>query len=85
MTTQQTEIQTRAPPYFKRAFVAIILVIPMSFGLNVPINFMESFMPFWGIIMINSIVISSYMAFIIPRAFKLLSTWLNSIKTNGVN
>jgi antibiotic biosynthesis monooxygenase (ABM) superfamily enzyme len=45
---------------------------------------MASFMPIWGVIMINAIVIPSYMTFIIPKASKLLSTWLNS-KTSGVN
>jgi len=73
------------PPYSKRALVAIIVAIPMVFGLNVPLNSMASFMPVWGIIMINAIVIPSYMTFIIPKTSKLLSSWLSSTKTNGVN
>ncbi len=66
------------PPYSKRALVAVIVAIPMAFGLNVPLNSMASFIPVWGIIMINAIVIPSYMTFIIPKASKLLAIWLNS-------
>jgi len=73
------------PPYSKRALVAIIVAIPMAFGLNVPLNSMASFMPVWGVIMINAIVIPSYMTFIIPKASKLLSSWLTSTQANGVN
>jgi antibiotic biosynthesis monooxygenase (ABM) superfamily enzyme len=75
------------PPYSKRALVAVVVAIPMAFGLNVPLNSMASFMPIWGVIMINAIVIPSYMTFIIPRASKLLSSWLSSTTTNsnGVN
>ncbi len=72
------------PPYSKRVLVAVIVAIPMAFGLNVPLNSMVSFMPVWGVIMINAIVIPSYMTFIIPRASKLLSSWLNPT-LNGVN
>jgi antibiotic biosynthesis monooxygenase (ABM) superfamily enzyme len=73
------------PPYSKRAFVAVMAVIPVAFGLNLPLNSFASFMPVWGVIMINSIVIASYMTFIMPRASKLLASWLNSTKVNGVN
>ena len=66
------------PPYSKRALVAVTVAIPMAFGLNIPLNTMASFVPVWGIIMINAIVIPSYMTFIIPRASKLLSSWLTS-------
>ena len=66
------------PPYSKRAFVAIIVVIPVAFGLNVPLNSFASFIPVWGVIMINSIVIAAYMTFIMPRVSKLLASWLNS-------
>ena len=72
------------PPYSKRAFVAVIVAIPMAFGLNIPLSSMASFMPIWGIIMINAIVIPSYMTFIIPKTSKLLSSWLNPTLT-GVN
>ncbi len=67
--------------------MAVVVAIPMAFGLNVPLNSMVSFIPVWGIIMINAIVIPSYMTFIIPKASKLLSSWLSSTttKTNGVN
>ena len=73
------------PPYSKRAFVAVIVAIPMAFGLNIPLNSMASFMPIWGIIMINAIVIPTYMTFIIPKASKLLASWLTSTQANGVN
>jgi antibiotic biosynthesis monooxygenase (ABM) superfamily enzyme len=75
------------PPYSKRVLVAVIVAIPMAFGLNIPLNSMVSFMPVWGVIMINAIVIPSYMTFIIPKASKLLSSWLSSTITNsnGVN
>jgi antibiotic biosynthesis monooxygenase (ABM) superfamily enzyme len=66
------------PPYSKRALVAVIVAIPMAFGLNIPLNSMVSFMPIWGVIMINAIVIPSYMTFIIPRTSALLSSWLQS-------
>ncbi len=71
------------PPYSKRALVAVVVVIPMAFGLNIPLNSMVSFMPIWGVIMINAIVIPTYMTFIIPKTATLLSSWLN--KTRGVN
>ncbi len=73
------------PPYSKRALVAVIVAIPMAFGLNIPLNSMVSFIPVWGIIMINAIVIPSYMTFIIPKTSKLLSSWLSPTKINGVN
>ena len=73
------------PPYSRRALVAVTVAIPMVFGLNIPLNSMASFMPIWGIMMINAIVIPSYMTFIIPKASKLLSSWLNSAATKGVN
>lgn len=72
------------PSYSKRTLIAIVVAIPIVFGLNVPLNSMVSLMPVWGIIMINAIVIPSYMTFIIPRASKLLSSWLNPTLT-GVN
>jgi antibiotic biosynthesis monooxygenase (ABM) superfamily enzyme len=65
------------PPYSKRALVAVTVAIPMAFGLNIPLNAFGSFVPVWGVIMINAIVIPSYMTFIIPRASKLLAVWLN--------
>ena len=71
-------ISSGLPPYSKRAFLAIIAVVPVAFGLNVPLNSFASFIPVWGVIIINSIVIASYMTFIMPRASKLLASWLNS-------
>ncbi len=73
------------PPYSKRALVAVVVAIPMAFGLNVPLNSMATFLPVWGIIMINAIVIPTYMTFIIPKTSKLLSSWLNPTTVNGVN
>jgi len=62
------------PPYSKRVLVAVIVAIPMALGLNISLNSMISFMPVWGIIMINVIIIISYMEFILPRISKLLSS-----------
>ena len=73
------------PPYSKRALVAVTIAIPMAFGLNIPLNSMGSFIPVWIVIMINAIVIPSYMTFMIPKASKLLSSWLISSQANGVN
>ena len=84
-TNSKTESNSSGlPPYSKRALVAVIVAIPMAFGLNVPLSSMATFVPVWGIIMINAIVIPSYMTFIIPKASKLLSSWLSSTQ-NGVN
>ena len=73
------------PPYFKRAIIAVSVAIPMAFGLNIPLNTFGSFMPVWGIILINAIVIPSYMTFIIPKASKAFASWLNSTTIRGVN
>jgi len=73
------------PPYSKRAIIAVSVAIPMAFGLNIPLNTFGSFMPVWGIIMINAIVIPSYMTFIIPKASKAFASWLNSTTIRGVN
>ncbi len=82
--SQNTKLTSSSiPPYSKRALVAVIVVLPIAFGLNIPLNSMVSFMPIWGVIMINAIVIASYMTFFIPKASILLSSWLNS--KNGVN
>ena len=84
-TNSKTESNSSSlPPYSKRALVAVIVVIPMAFGLNIPLNSMIFFIPTWGIIMINVIVIPTYMTYMIPKASKLLSSWLNPIQ-NGVN
>ncbi len=85
-TNSKTESNTSSlPPYSKRALVAVIVAIPMAFGLNIPLNSMVSFMPVWGVIMINVIVIPTYMTFIIPKTSKLLSSWLNPTTVNGAN
>ena len=72
------------PPYSKRALIAISVAIPMAFGLNIPLNTFGTFMPVWAIIMINAIVIPSYMTFIIPKASKVFASWLNSATVKGV-
>ena len=73
------------PPYTKRAIIAVSVAIPMAFGLNIPLNTFGTFMPVWGVIMINAIVIPSYMTFIIPKASKAFASWLNSTTVKGVN
>jgi len=73
------------PPYTKRALIAVTVAIPMAFGLNIPLNTFGTFVPVWGLIMINAIVIPSYMTFIIPRASKIFASWLNSTTVKGVN
>ena len=57
----------------------------MAFGLNIPLNIFGTFVPVWGIIMINAIVIPSYMTFVIPKASKRFASWLNSTTVRGVN
>jgi antibiotic biosynthesis monooxygenase (ABM) superfamily enzyme len=83
-TNSKNKQLSSLPPYSKRALVSVTVAIPMAFSLNLTLDSMASFMPIWGVIMINAIVIPSYMTFIIPKASKLLSTWLNS-KASGVN
>ena len=83
-TNSKNKQSSSLPPYSKRALVAVTVAIPMAFSLNLTLDSMASFMPLWGIITVNAIVIPSYMTFIIPKASKLLSTWLNS-KASGVN
>ena len=73
------------PPYSRRAIIAVSVAIPMAFGLNIPLNTFGSLIPVWGIIMINAIVIPSYMTFIIPKASKVFASWLNSTTVRGVN
>ena len=73
------------PPYTKRALIAVSVAIPMAFGLNLPLSTFGTFMPVWGVIMINAIVIPSYMTFIIPKASKAFASWLNSATVKGVN
>jgi len=83
-TNSKNKQSSSLPPYSKRALVAVTVAIPMAFSLNLTLDSMASFMPLWGIITVNAIVIPSYMTFIIPKASKLLSSWLNS-KASGVN
>lgn len=73
------------PPYTKRALIAVSVAIPMAFGLNIPLNTFGTFIPVWGIIMINAIVIPFYMTFIIPKASKAFASWLNSTTVKGMN
>ena len=62
--------------YPRRALVAIVVVLPIAFGINVPLNSLVLNLPSWGIILINAIIIPSYMTFILPRTTKLLHSWL---------
>jgi len=83
--SKKNNLNSSLPPYFKRAIIAVSVAIPMAFGLNIPLNTFGSFMPVWGIIMINAIIIPSYMTFIIPKASKVFASWLNSTTIRGVN
>jgi antibiotic biosynthesis monooxygenase (ABM) superfamily enzyme len=83
--SKKNKSNSELPPYSKRALVAVTVAIPMAFGLNLSLDSMASFMPIWGIIMINAIVIPSYMTFIIPKASKLLAVWLNPTIVKGIN
>jgi antibiotic biosynthesis monooxygenase (ABM) superfamily enzyme len=69
--------KSELPPYSKRALIAVLVAIPMAFTLNVPLSTFGTFVPVWGIILINAIVIPSYMTFIIPKASKRFASWLN--------
>ena len=77
-TNSKNKQSSTLPPYSKRALIAVTVAIPMAFGLNISLDSMASFMPLWGVIMINAIVIPSYMIFIIPKASKAFAFWLNS-------
>ena len=84
-TNSKNKQSSTLPPYFKRAIIAITVAIPVAFGLNLPLSTFGSFVPIWGIIMINAIVIPSYMTFIIPKASKLFAVWLNPTIVKGGN
>ena len=71
--------------YSKRSLIAVSVSIPMAFGLNIPLSTFGTFLPVWVIIMINAIVIPSYMTFIFPKTSKVFATWLNSVTTRDVN
>ena len=83
-TNSKNKQSSSLPPYSKRALVAVTVAIPMAFSLNLTLDSMASFMPIWGVIMINAIVIPSYMTFIIPKASKAFAFWLNPT-VKGVN
>ena len=72
--------KSELPPYPRRAVIAVLVAIPMAFSLNVPLNEFGAILPVWSVIMINAIVIPSYMTFIIPKASKRFASWLNSEK-----
>lgn len=84
-TNSKNKQASSLPPYSKRAIIAVTVAIPMAFGLNLSLDSIASFMPLWGTIMINAIVIPSYMTFIIPRASKVFTSWLNPTIVRGVN
>jgi len=70
--TKKNNSNSGFPLYSKRTLIAVLVSIPMAFGLNISLNIFGTFMPVWAIIMINAIVIPSYMTFIIPKASKHL-------------
>jgi len=84
-TSSKKNNSSSLPPYTKRALIAVSVAIPMAFGLNLPLSTFGTFVPVWGVIMINAIVIPSYMTFIIPKASKAFASWLNSATVKGVN
>jgi antibiotic biosynthesis monooxygenase (ABM) superfamily enzyme len=84
-TNSKNKQSSTLPPYFKRVLVAVTVAIPMAFALNLSLDSTASFMPVWVVIMINAIVIPSYMTFIIPRASKVFASWLNPTIVKGVN
>jgi len=84
MTFVKTILKEEALSYSKRALLAITVVIPVAFGINIPLNSVVSFIPVWGIIMINAVVISSYMVFIMPKASKLFASWLNPTRYDSI-
>ena len=84
-TSSKKNNSSSLPPYTKRALIAVSVAIPMAFGLNLPLSTFGTFVPVWGVIMINAIVIPSYMTFIIPKASKIFASWLNSATVKGVN
>ncbi len=85
-TNSKKSNSSSLPPYTKRAIIAVSVAIPMAFGLNIPLSTFGTFMPVWGVIMINAIVIPSYMTFIIPKASKAFASWLNPTTiVKGVN
>ncbi len=83
--SKENKLTSSLPPYSKRAIIAVSVAMPMAFGLNIPLSTFGTFMPIWGIIMINAIVIPSYMTFIIPKASKVFASWLNPTIVKGVN
>jgi len=66
----------RSISYPKRALVAIVVVLPIAFGINIPLNSFVLNLPSWGIILINAIIIPSYVELILPRITKLFHSWL---------
>ena len=83
--SKKNQSSSGLPPYSKRALIAVTVAIPMAFGLNMPLNTFGTFIPVWGVIIINAIIIPSYMTFIIPRASKIFASWLTSTQANGCN
>jgi len=65
----------RSISYSKRTLVAIIVVLPIAFGVNIPLNSLVLSFPIWGIILINAVIIPSYMTLVIPRTTKLFHSW----------
>jgi len=70
--------------YSKRSQMVVSVDISTAFGLNIPLRSFDAFLAVWVMIMINVVVIFSYMTFIIPKASKAFATWLNSATVKEV-
>jgi antibiotic biosynthesis monooxygenase (ABM) superfamily enzyme len=62
------KMSKKSPPFPKQAMIAIGVAMPMAYGLNISLDLIASSTPLWGIILINAIVITTYMTFMVPRA-----------------
>ena len=69
-------------PFPKQAMIAIGVAMPMAYGLNLPLDMVASSMPLWGIILINAIVVTTYMTFMAPRAIGWFVARQNSKKND---
>ena len=66
-----SEVKNSEVGYPKQAIVAIFVAMPMIFGLNIPLDLIAS-IPFWETLLINAVVVSSYMTFMVPKATKFV-------------
>lgn len=66
-----SEVKNSEVGYSKQAIVAIFVAMPMVFGLNIPLDLIVS-IQFWQILLINAVVVSAYMTFMVPKATKFV-------------